>query len=52
MRIKPEQLLFVTFFFASVSADFGTRIKVDMHVDVEIKLYPHVDLKKTCQPRP
>ena len=44
MCVWPELVLF-NLFVASVLANFETSNYVDMHVDVEKKLYWHVDFE-------
>ena len=48
MRVLLEKLLFLHFFGECFSRFWNSNY-VDMHVDVGIKLYRHVDLKKTCR---
>ena len=43
-----------TFVFTVFRQVFHSILKleyVNMHVDVEIKLYRHVDMEKTCRPQ-
>ena len=45
MRVYLEKLLFLQF-FGECFIWFWNANYVDMHVDVEIKLYRHVDMEK------
>ena len=38
-------------FFGECFIRFWNSNYVDIHVDVEIKLYRHVDMEKTCRPQ-